>query len=103
MQKYDAHAYGSLLVAMAAILWSTAGLFVRLLDLDVWTMLAWRSIFAALSLALVVIVTNRRDTLRGVRAIGCPGLIAVPVAAVSMGGYVVALKLTTVANVMVVY
>ena len=30
------------------MLWSTAGLFVRLLDLDVSTILAWRSLFAAL-------------------------------------------------------
>jgi len=103
MRQSGAHAYGMMLVATAAILWSTAGLFVRLLDLDVWTMLAWRSVFAALSLTFVVIVKNRRDTLRGVRAIGWPGLIAVPIAAISMGSYVVALKLTTVANVMVVY
>jgi hypothetical protein len=61
------------LVAGAAILWSTAGLVVRLLDLDVWTMLAWRSAFTAFSLALVVIVQNRRDPLWGVRAIGWPG------------------------------
>jgi hypothetical protein len=38
-------------------------------------MLAWRSAFAAFSLALLVIVQNRRDPLWGVRAIGWPGLI----------------------------
>jgi len=92
-----------MLVTVAAVLWSTAGLFVRLLDLDVWTILAWRSVFAALSLALFVIIQNGRNTLSGVRAIGWPGLIAVPMAAVAMGSFVLALKLTTVANVMVVY
>ncbi len=103
MREIRSHAYGAVLVTAAAVLWSTAGLFVRLLDLDVWTMLAWRSLFAALSLALVVGIQNRRHALRAVRAIGWPGLVAIPIAVVSMGGYVIALKLTTVANVMIVY
>jgi drug/metabolite transporter (DMT)-like permease len=103
MNKPGVRAYGIMLVAVAAVLWSTAGLFVRALNMDVWTMLAWRSMFAALSLALVVLVKHGRRTWKGVRAIGWPGVMAIPMAAVSMGSYVVALKLTTVANVMVVY
>src|SRR6266568_3860714 len=103
MAEIGCHAYGVALVTAAAVLWSTGGLFVRLLDLDVWTMLAWRSLFAALSLALVVAIQNRQHALRAVRAIGWPGLAAVPIAVVSMGAYVSALKLTTVANVMIVY
>src|ERR1051326_2518524 len=103
MAEIGSHAYGVALVSAAAVLWSTGGFFVRLLDLDVWTMLAWRSLFAALSLALVVMVQNRQHALRAVRAIGWPGLAAIPIAVVSMGAYVIALKLTTVANVMIVY
>jgi drug/metabolite transporter (DMT)-like permease len=103
MGEIGSHAYGVALVTAAAVLWSTGGLFVRLLDLDVWTMLAWRSLFAALSLALVVAIQNRQHALRAVRAIGWPGLAAIPIAVVSMGAYVIALKLTTVANVMIVY
>ncbi|MFI5014878.1 MAG: DMT family transporter [Hyphomicrobiales bacterium] len=103
MDPKGARAYGMALVTVAAVLWSTAGLFVRLLDLDVWTMLAWRSLFAALSLASVVAIQNGQHTIRAVRAMGRPGLAAIPIAVVSMGSYVIALKLTTVANVMVVY
>ena len=103
MKVGEGHAYGVTLVTVAAVLWSTAGLFVRLLDLDVWTILAWRSVFAALSLTLFVVLQNGRSTWRRVRAIGWPGLIATPIAAFAMGSFVLALKLTTVANVMVVY
>ncbi|MCK6451577.1 MAG: DMT family transporter [Alphaproteobacteria bacterium] len=103
MGDRGSHAYGVALVTAAAVLWSTAGLFVRYLDLDVWTMLGWRSLFAALALTLVVGVRNRWRMIRAVRAMGWPGILAVPIAAVSMGGFVVALKLTTVANVMIVY
>jgi drug/metabolite transporter (DMT)-like permease len=107
MGQLRGRAYGIALVAAASILWSTAGLFVRLLDadgpLDLWTMLTWRAGFAAISLFIVIALQHRRQTLRAVRAIGWPGLAAVPVAATSMVSYVAALKLTTVANVMVIY
>jgi drug/metabolite transporter (DMT)-like permease len=103
MVRLDARAYGVALVMSAAVLWSTGGLFVRLLDLDVWTMLAWRSLFAALSLVLVVIIQHGRNTVQVVSAVGWPGLVAIPIAAISMGSYVAAIKLTTVANVMIIY
>ena len=31
----------------AAVAWSTAGLFVRVVDLDSWTILFWRGLFAS--------------------------------------------------------
>jgi drug/metabolite transporter (DMT)-like permease len=39
---------GVLLLALAAICWSTAGLFTRLIALDPWTILFWRGVFGAL-------------------------------------------------------
>jgi drug/metabolite transporter (DMT)-like permease len=85
------------------VLWSTAGLFVRLLELDMWTILGWRSLFAGLALALLVAVQSRGRVLGALYAAGWPGLVAIPMAVLSMGTYVPALKLTTVANVMIVY
>nr|BAP28504.1 permease [uncultured bacterium] len=95
--------YGILLVAASAFFWSTAGFFVRLLDLDLWTMLGWRSFFAALALLLLVILQHGSRTPRIFRAIGWPGVLAVPISALSMVGYVAALTLTSVANVMIIY
>jgi drug/metabolite transporter (DMT)-like permease len=107
MAQRRGRAYGIILVAAASILWSTAGLFVRLLDadgpLDLWTMLTWRAGFAALSLFILIALQHRGQALRAVSAIGWPGVAAIPVAAISMISYIVALKLTTVANVMVIY
>ena len=46
MGQVRGRAFGIALVIAATVLWSTAGLFVRLLDadgpIDVWAMLAWR-------------------------------------------------------------
>lgn len=96
-------AYGLVLVLVASVLWSTAGLFVRLIDLDLWTMQAWRALFGALSLFLIVALEHGRRSPQAVRGMGRLGLIAVPLSAVSMISYVAALKLTTVANVLIVY
>jgi drug/metabolite transporter (DMT)-like permease len=103
MIRMGSSAYGILLVAAASVLWSTAGLFVRLLDLDVWTMVTWRSLFAALSLFLLHWFQNGRCAVQVIRSIRGPGLAAIPISAVSMFAYPAALKLTTVANVLMVY
>ena len=97
------HARGIVLVTAATVLWSTAGLFVRALDLDVWTIQAWRSLFGALALVAIVFIQHGSRTPAVFRSIGRAGLAAVPVSAISMLAYIAALELTTVANVMVVY
>jgi drug/metabolite transporter (DMT)-like permease len=99
----DGRAYGIALVAVATVLWSSACLFVRALDLDVWTMQGWRALFGALSLAVVVLIDQGRRAPASVLGIGRAGLVAVPISALSMIAYVAALKLTTVANVVIVY
>ena len=102
--KVGSRAYGIALVAAASVFWSTAGIFVRLLDdLDLWTMLVWRSLFSALFLLLLVAFHHGRKTLSAFPALGVPGAIAVPISALSMVAFVAAMKLTTVANVMTVY
>jgi drug/metabolite transporter (DMT)-like permease len=103
MSWVGSRSYGATLVAAAAVLWSTGGLFVRALDLDVWTMLAWRALFSALSLAVVIAARNRARTFSELRKLGWPGLIAIPISFVSITSFVTAVKLTTVANVMIVY
>jgi drug/metabolite transporter (DMT)-like permease len=96
--------YGVTLVAIAGVLWSTGGLFVRALSsLDLWTMVAWRSLFAALALAVVIAALNRTRSFAVLRGLGRPGLIAIPIALVSMTSFMGAVWLTTVANVMIVY
>jgi drug/metabolite transporter (DMT)-like permease len=95
--------HGLLLVGAGSVLWSTGGVFIRLLDLDLWTMQVWRSLFAAASLLLLVAAGHGRRTKLAVRAIGRAGLVAVPLSAASMLAYVAAVQATTVANVMIVY
>lgn len=94
---------GLVFVTVSAVAWSTAGLFTRMVDVDTATMLAWRGLFGAAGIALVVIALKRRRAWRGVARMGWPGWIFALVSALAMVLFVSALRNTTVAHVAVIY
>jgi EamA domain-containing membrane protein RarD len=72
-EAYHQHRTGIALVVAAAIAWSTAPLFTRLLAYDSWTILFWRGLFGGGFIAAFLIVTQGRAGLReltGMRANG---------------------------------
>jgi drug/metabolite transporter (DMT)-like permease len=95
--------YGIVLVTLSAVLWSTAGPFVRMANLESWTLIGWRSLFACLTLLAIAAYEHRRNLARAVAGMGAPGAVAVAISVVSSITYIFALNLTTVANVMIVY
>ncbi|MBB2200740.1 DMT family transporter [Gluconacetobacter tumulisoli] len=95
--------HGVALVALSAVLWSTAGLFVRMAALDSWTIVAWRSLFTVLTLGAIAVVRHRVTPARRVIRLGWTELTAIALSVVSSISYIVALDITTVANVMTVY
>lgn len=95
--------YGILLASIATVMWSSAGLFVRLLDLDTWTTLGWRSVFGGLTLLVITLYQNGRQARAGKPVSLGLYLFAGVIAALSMYGYIAAIKLTTVANVLAIY
>lgn len=95
--------YGLVLVTMSAVLWSTAGPFVRMANLESWTLIGWRSLFAFLTLAAVAAYEHRKNLGQAVTGLGQPVAVAVAISVVSSISYIFALNLTTVANVMIVY
>jgi drug/metabolite transporter (DMT)-like permease len=94
------HRRGRVYVALAAVAWSTAGLFQRELSAGVGTQLAGRAFFAVLGLLVYVAIAERGGVLRAFRAIGRSGLVVAALMAVSSGAFIVALNHTTVANVL---
>jgi drug/metabolite transporter (DMT)-like permease len=91
---------GRLYVALAAIAWSTAGLFQRELTVNLGTQLAGRALFAMLGIGVFIVATERGRTLAAFRAIGRPGLAIAALMAVSSGAFIAALNYTSVANVL---
>jgi drug/metabolite transporter (DMT)-like permease len=90
-----------LLVAGAATCWSSGGLIARLVTTDAWTTTAWRGLFAATFLALVVGVVRREGLLAQWRAIGWPGLGVALCLATASTCFILSLSRTTVANTLI--
>lgn len=93
---------GFAMVLIGTVLWSTAGFFVRLAEMDSWSIVLWRSLFAAIALAPFWLLTSR-DRLGTVRRLASPvGALAVFLGVAGNVTYIVALQLTSVATVMTV-
>jgi drug/metabolite transporter (DMT)-like permease len=95
--------YGILLVTLSAMLWSTAGPFVRMANLESWTLIGWRSLFSFVTLLAFAAYEHRKNLASAISELGTPGIVAVAISTVSSISYIFALNLTTVANVMIIY
>ncbi|HET6222253.1 MAG TPA: DMT family transporter [Dongiaceae bacterium] len=96
------HRRGLLLVAGAAIVWSSGGAIARMIEADPWTTIFWRSAFACLALLLYLVVRDRGRLLETFRGLGLPGLVLALCFATASTSFVVALSLTTVANILLI-
>ncbi len=94
---------GSLIVAAAAIAFSSAGLFTRLIAIDVWTMLFWRGLFGGLLIAGYIAWRERAATWAAFAAIGRAGLLVAGCSTIATICFVTALRQTTVADVTIIY
>lgn len=54
------------IVLFSTIIWATAGLFVRLLPFDIWSIVVWRNCFAVLFVGSYVLWRLRRSAPAGV-------------------------------------
>jgi drug/metabolite transporter (DMT)-like permease len=93
---------GSAYMALAALMWSLAGILQRQLHMGLASQLAGRAVFAVVAVFAFVAVAERGQVIRAFRAIGRPGLLIAALMAVSSGSFISALNATSVANVMVV-
>ena len=98
-----AYQRGLILVTGAAVAWSSAGYFTRLIPLDAWTMLVWRGVFAALGMLVAVLAFEGARGLRRFRALGAPGALLAVVSGLGMVLFITSLRHTTVAHVGVIY
>lgn len=93
---------GSLLLVASAVAYSSAGFYTRLIEVDAWTMLFWRGLFAGTFLFGMVAVRERGRVLPAIRAIGRDGLLVALCSALATVCFLNALRLSPVAEVMVI-
>jgi len=100
-RQLSPHTCGVILVTISAIVFSSAGVFTKAVESSAWTIIFWRGIFAAGFTLLYVLWQGsfkQEFTLMGrvgwaVAIIGASGTAA----------FIPAFKLTTMANVMLIY
>jgi drug/metabolite transporter (DMT)-like permease len=91
---------GRLFVALAAVAWSSAGLFQRELSVSTATQVAGRAVFAAVGLFAYVALSERGGVVQAFRAIGRGGIAVAILVALASGSFLVALNHASVANVL---
>jgi drug/metabolite transporter (DMT)-like permease len=98
-QRYSTRYLGIALVVAAAVAWSSAPFFIRLLPLDSWTILFWRGIFGGSLICAVLVLTQGRKGLRELTGMDGSGWMVASLATVGMVSFIPALQLTSVSNV----
>lgn len=91
---------GQITVALAAVVWSTAGVLQRQLSVGVATQVAGRALFAAVAVATYVAVVERGRVRQACRSLGYAGLGFAVSLAVASGAFIVALNHASVAQVL---
>jgi drug/metabolite transporter (DMT)-like permease len=94
---------GIALVLAAAVAWSTAPFFTRLLVLlDSWTILFWRGLSGAAVITVVLVLTQGRAGLRDFTGMGKNGWLVASLSTLGMTSFIPALQLTSVSNVAII-
>jgi len=93
---------GIALVVAAAIAWSTAPFFTRLLPYDSWTILFWRGLFASGMIVAILLMLQGRAGLRDLTRMSKSGWLVASLSAAAMIAFIPSLQLTGVANVAII-
>src|SRR5258708_28382560 len=99
---HSQHRAGIALVVSAAVAWSTAPFFTRLLPFDSWTILFWRGLFGGGLIAAVLLSMRGRAGLRDLTAMGSNGWLVASLSTLGMVCFIPALQLTSVSNVAII-
>jgi len=96
------HHSGIALVVAAAIAWSTAPLFTRLLPFDSWTILFWRGLFGNGFIVAAIALMQGRTWVRDFARMGKGGWLVASLLTLAMMCFIPALQLTSVSNVAII-
>jgi len=92
---------GLLIMLASATVFSTAGLFTKGVTADAWSVIFWRGLFAALFTTAYVAAKGKTDD--EFRMMGWSGWAVAVLGASGTAAFIPAFKLTTIANVSLIY
>ena len=95
------HVTGVIFIVISATVFSTAGLFVKGVESDSWTILFWRGLSA--SVFTLIYVSWRGTLYREFMQMGKPGIGAAIIGALATAAFIPSFKYTSIANVSLIY
>jgi len=95
--------WGVVLIVLATLSWSTAGLFPRLVSTDVFTTLFWRSLLGGITVLALQATLNKRDDLTSLWKLSRPEWGMSVMTAVAMITFIAAFFYASVADVVFIY
>src|SRR5258706_6376972 len=96
------HRGGVSLVVAAAVAWSTAPFFTRLLPFDSWTILFWRGLIGGGVIAAILVMMQGRAGVQDLAGMGKNGWLVASLSTLGMVCFIPALQLTSVSNVAII-
>jgi len=99
---HSQHRLGIALVVAAAVAWSTAPFFLRLLPFDSWTVLFWRGLFGGGLIVAILVLMQGRAGWRDLTGMGRSGWLVASLSTLGMVSFIPALQLTSVSNVAII-
>jgi drug/metabolite transporter (DMT)-like permease len=105
MTSHDArqHRTGLALIALAALAWSSAGLFVRGISADLFTMLFWRGLFSGSAVLALFFFLEGRRALDILKKLRWPTFGVMLASATSMVTGIGSMRFTAVADALTIY
>ena len=94
---------GLLLVLFSTIIWASAGLFVRLLPFDIWSIIVWRNLFAIVFVGSFVLWRFGWGTISIIRQLGLPGALVTACSTAAIILFPAAFQHASVGNVVTIY
>jgi len=94
LNKIPLHSRGLIYISFTAFLWSSSGLFIKVLTLDAFQISFYRCLFAAITVSLVTLIREKKikfetDLISNLAALSYAGILIF---------FVIATKMTTAAN-----
>jgi len=102
MKSLPDHVKGLLITTLGVLVLTPDSLLVRLIALDLWTMVFWRGALMTAALGAFLAVYYRGRTMAQFRAVGIPGLAIAVILAIGSLTFILALHNTSVANTLVI-
>lgn len=94
---------GLFIVLFSTVIWASAGLFVRLLPFDIWSIIVWRNLFAVFFVGGYMVWRLRGRTLPAIRNLGRPGWLATACNTIVIIIFPAAFQHASVGNVVTIY